>query len=486
MKLFLASLGTETNTFSPFPTGFDNFKETYLVRAGNHGNEPFLFAVPLVLWRRQASKHGWSVVESLCTFAQPAGLTTRSVYESFRSEILRDLKKAFPVDMVLLSLHGAMVANGYDDCEGDLLAHIRSLVGPKVPIGVELDLHCHLTQQMIKNSTVIVTFKEYPHTDSAERATELFQIMAETCHGNVKPQMSFYDCNMIGIYHTTSEPMKSFVDEVRQLEQKKGILSISIVHGFPWGDVSEMGTGILIVTDNEPQKGENLSKILGEQFFQLRNKVFPDYKTIDQAIENISIYKDGPIILADVADNPGGGAPGDSTFILKALVNHQIKNAAVACIWDPIAVAVASEAGEGSQLTLRLGGKMGISSGTPIDLNVKVTKVVPDAVQTFGSGKDQSVSKMGASVALYSNEIDIVVNSVRTQTLGADAFSNLGIDPKTKQVLVVKSMQHFFAAFSQFSKKIFYVDSPGALISNFRKIPYKKVNLTKWPLKKSP
>ena len=486
MKLFLASLGTETNTFSPFPTGFDNFKETYLVRAGNHGNEPFLFAVPLVLWRKQASKRGWSVVESLCTFAQPAGITTRIVYESFRSEILRDLKKVLPVDMVLLSLHGAMVANDYDDCEGDLIAHIRSVVGPKVPIGVELDLHCHLTQQMIKNSTVIITFKEYPHTDSAKRALELFQIMTETYHGNIKPKMSFYDCNMIGIYHTNSEPMKSFMGKVRRLEQRKGILSISIVHGFPWGDVSEMGTGILIVTDNEPQEGEQLSKILGKQLFQLRNKVLPNYKTIDQALENILIYKDGPITLADVADNPGGGAPGDSTFILKALIDYQIKNAAVACIWDPTVVAVASEAGEGSQLTLRLGGKMGISSGTPIDLDVKVTRVNSDAVQTFGSGKDQSVSKMGPSVALYSNGIDIVVNSIRTQTLGADAFSNLGIDPKTKRVLVVKSMQHFFAAFSQFSKKIFYVDSPGALISDFSKIPYKKVNQTKWPLKKSP
>ena len=127
---------------------------------------------------------------------------------------------------------------------------------------------------------------------------------------------------------------------------------------------------------------------------------------------------------------------------------------------------------------------MGISSGFPIDLEVKVTKVIPDAFQTFGSGKEQSVSRLGDSVALHSNGIDIVVNSIRTQTLGPDAFSNLGIDPKTKQVLVVKSMQHFFADFSQFSKSIFYVDSPGALVSNFGKIPYKKVNQTKWPLKK--
>ena len=485
MKLFLACLGTETNTFSPFPTGYRTFEETCLVRGGNHGQTPFLFAVPLILWRRMASKRGWSVVESLCAFAQPSGLTLRSVYESFREEILADLKRAMPVNMVLLNLHGAMVAQGYDDCEGDLLARIRSLVGPQVPVGVELDLHCHLTRQMVEKADAIVSFKEYPHTDSAERAQELFQIMAGIAAGTVRSHMALYDCNMVGIYHTTSEPMKSFLTEVKRLEQQEEILSISIAHGFPWGDVHDMGTRVLVVTNNRSDKGAHWAEILGRQLFQMRHQLSPDYRTIDEALRQSWEYDDGPVVLADVADNPGGGATGDSTFILKALVDRQINNAALACIWDPTAVAVASEAGEGSSFDLRLGGKMGPRSGSPLDLRVRVTKVVPNAVQTFGSGANQSVSPLGNAVALHSNGIDIVVNSTRTQTLGTDAFSNLGIDPTSKRILVVKSMQHFHAAFAPFASKILHVDTPGSLVSDFTQIPYRKADHRKWPISES-
>ena len=482
MKLFLACLGTETNTFSPFPTGYRTFEETCLVRGGNHGPNPFLFAVPLILWRRLASQRGWSVVESLCAFAQPSGVTLRSVYESFREEILADLRRALPVDMVLLSLHGAMVAEGYDDCEGDLLAHIRDQVGPTVPVGVELDLHCHLTCRMVEKATAIVSFKEYPHTDAADRAQELFQILAATASGTLKPHMALYDCRMMGIYHTTSEPMKSFLDKVKCLEQQKGIVSISIAHGFLWGDVSDMGTRILVLSDGKPWEGARLAESLGRQLFQLRDRLRPDYKTIEEALQEASTQDRGPVVLADVADNPGGGAPGDSTFILEALINRRIEGVGLACIWDPTAVAVASEAGEGSQFDLRLGGKMGPSSGRPLDLPVTVTKVVPDARQTFGSGANRSVSSLGDAVALRAGGIDIVANSVRTQTLGSDAFTSLGIDPRTKQILVVKSMQHFHAAFAPLARQILYVDTPGALISDLTRIPFRKADRSQWPI----
>ena len=486
MKLFLACLGTETNTFSPFPTGYRTFEETCLVRGGNHGPNPFLFAVPLILWRRLASQRGWSVVESLCAFAQPSGVTLRSVYESFREEILADLRRAMPVNMVLLSLHGAMVAEGYDDCEGDLLAHIRDQVGPTVPVGVELDLHCHLTRQMVEKATAIVSFKEYPHTDAADRARELFQILASTASGTLKPHMALYDCRMMGIYHTTSEPMKSYLAKVKRLEQQEEILSISIAHGFLWGDVPDMGTRILVVTDGKPREGAHLAQSLGGQLFQLRHQLWPDYKTIEEALPEALSQDQGPVVLADVADNPGGGAPGDSTFILQALIDRQVKDAGLACIWDPTAVAVASEAGEGSQFDLRLGGKMGPSSGRPLDLPVTVTKVVPDACQTFASGANRSVSPLGDAVALRTGGIDIVVNSIRTQTLGSDAFTNLGIDPRTKRILVVKSMQHFHAAFAPLARKILYVDTPGALVSDLAQIPFRKADRRKWPICENP
>lgn len=482
MKLFLACLGTETNTFSPFPTGFRTFEETCLVRHGNHGENPFLFAVPLVLWRQLASRRGWSVVESLCAFAQPSGATLRSVYESFREEILADLRRALPVDMVLLSLHGAMIADGYDDCEGDLLARIRALVGPRVPVGVELDLHCHLTHRMVEESTAIVSFKEYPHTDAADRARELFRIVSETASGALKPHMALYDCRMMGIYHTTSEPMKSFVAGVKHLERQKGILSISIAHGFLWGDVSDMGTRVLVLSDGNPGEGARLAESLGRQLFQLRHRLRPDYKTIDEALGESSSRGRGPVLLADVADNPGGGAPGDSTFILQALIDRRIEDAAVACIWDPTVVAVATEAGEGTRFEVRLGGKMGPASGRPLDLPVTVTRVVSNARQTFGSGANRSVSSLGDAVALRTGGIDIVVNSIRTQTLGSDAFTTMGIDPRTKQILVVKSMQHFHAAFAPLARQVLYVDTPGALVSDAARIPFRKADRGKWPI----
>ena len=485
MKVFIASLGTETNTFSPFLTGYRNFEETYLVRGGEHGDEPFIFAVPLIVWRRRAVERGWSVVESLCAFAQPAGVTLRAVYEPFRDEILTDLKEAMPVDMVLLSLHGAMVADGYDDCEGDLLAKVRAVVGPDVPVGAELDLHCHLTQTMIDSATAIVVFKEYPHIDFAERAEELFQIVADAAEGRVRPHMALYDCNMIGVYPTTAESMRSFVDRIKDLEGKDGVLSVSIGHGFPWGDVPDMGTRILVVTDDRPDHGAVLAESLGRRLFELRKQIQPPYLSIDEALDQALASDRGPVVLADGSDNAGGGAPSDSTFMLKALLDRGIEDAAVACVWDPIAVQVAMEAGEGAQFDLRLGGKMGPMSGDPLDLRVRVTKVVPNAMQSFGQGPDRAQSRLGDAVALSAGGIDVVVNSIRTQVYAPDVFSNLGIDPRQKRVLVVKSMQHFYAGFAPVAAEIFYVAAPGALMPDFRALPYRQVDRSLWPLSES-
>ncbi len=195
MKIFTSLFGTETNTFSPFLTGFQNFEQTYLVRNGAHGDEPSTFAVPLVRWREMAHARGWKVAEGLATFAMPAGTTLRSVYESFRDEMLDELRAAMPVDGVLLMMHGAMVAQGYDDCEGDVTARVREIVGPDVPIGVELDLHCHLTDTLIDNADAVITFKEYPHTDPPERAEELFAVIADAMEGKTKPITSMVDCH---------------------------------------------------------------------------------------------------------------------------------------------------------------------------------------------------------------------------------------------------------------------------------------------------
>jgi microcystin degradation protein MlrC len=406
-------------------------------------------------------------------------VTLRRVYESLRDEVLADLQATLPVDMVLLLMHGAMVADGYDDCEGDLTQRVRAIVGPHLPIGVELDLHCHLTQTLIENAGAVITYKEYPHIDPGERAEELFRIIADAAEGKTRPVTSMYDCKMIGVYHTTREPVKSFVEQMKALEGKDGVLSVSLVHGFPWGDVADLGTRVLVVTDNRPAQGETLARELGEQFYAMRDRVQPTYHTIDQAIDEALATPGGPVVFADVADNAGGGAPNDSTFVLRRLLERGVENAAIGCIWDPIAAAVAMEVGEGVVLDLRFGGKMGPMSGDPIDMRVRVGKIARNATQRFGEG----AGKLGDAVAIHGpHGIDVVLITHRTQTFSPEVFSNVGIDPKAKKILVVKSMQHFYAGFAPIAAKILYVSAPGALVPDFRLLPYQKANRKIWPL----
>lgn len=479
MRVFTACLGTETNTFSPFVTGYQNFAETCLFRGGDYGDAQPLFGGPLRVWRQRAAEQGWVVIESLCAFAQPAGVTLRPVYEAFRDEIVADLRRALPVDMVLLSMHGAMVAEGYDDCEGDTIAAVREVVGPDVPIGVELDLHCHLTPRMVDAATAIITFKEYPHIDTLERAEELFTIIADTACGKLRPTMALYDCNMLGVFHTTVEPMQSFVAAMQAAEGRDGVLSLSLAHCFPWGDVPDLGVRMLAITDNQPQQAAALAEQFGRKLWDLREQLQPDYKSIDAAIDLALATEGGPVVLADVSDNAGGGAPNDSTFILQALLERGVTNAAIACIWDPIAVALAMEAGEGVSFDMRIGGKMGPMSGDPVDLPITVTKLLKNAHQTFSHRR----ASLGDAAALHGRGIDIVVNSQRTQTFGPDAFSNLGIDPTQKKILVVKSMQHFYAGFAPIARRVIYVAAPGALVPDFTQLPYQHADRNKWPLR---
>src|SRR4029079_19171195 len=190
--------------------------------------------------------------------------------------------------------------------------------------------------------------------------------------GKYKPVTTLHDLKMIGVFHTSRQPMRAFVDHMQELEDRDGVLSVSLGHGFPWGDVPEMGTRVLVVTDNRPDEGARLAKELGDQFYALKKAASPPYETIDGALDKALAFDGMPVVLADVSDNAGGGAPNDSTFILRRILERGIGNAAVGCIWDPVVVSVAFETGEGVTTDLRIGGKMGPMSGDPLDLRVRI------------------------------------------------------------------------------------------------------------------
>ncbi len=478
MKVFIACLGTETNTFSNMPTGLINFQETMLYHGDATRDSTALFAMPLIIWREKAEAVGAEVVESLAAFAQPAGPTMRTVYEDFRSEILTDLATAMPVDLVLLCLHGAMVADGYDDCEGDLTQRVRQIVGPDTVIGVELDLHCSITQTLTDHADVIITFKEYPHIDPPDRAHELFDICWQTLQGEVKPVMNLHDLQMISMWRTPVEPAASIVREMHELETRDTVLSVSHAHGFPWGDVPDASAKLLVVTDNDIETGRKIASDLAETIWSLRDETHPTGLSIDEAFDTALASESGPIIMADHADNAGVGAPSDSTYILQAILDKNVENVASGFYWDPVAVRFCVEAGEGTEFTLRIGGKVGKGSGQPVDLPITVRKIVSNAEQSFGQAKQTMGCGVWVSAA---NNLDIFLNSIRTQTFHPDAFEQFGLKISDKKIVVVKSTQHFYAGFAPIAESVLYVSAPGSINMNFSEIGFKKFTDPYWP-----
>ena len=478
MKTFIACLGTETNTFSPIPTGLETFEETLLFHGDATERDDSLFTGPLHVWRQATEARQGQVVESLAAFAEPAGITTRQVYEDLRDELLADLKRALPIDLVLLNMHGAMVSDGYDDCEGDILARVRALVGPDVPVGAELDLHCHITDVMLESATAIITYKEYPHVDPRERAAELFDLCLDAAQARVRPVMATFDIRMINSYRTPVEPLKSFVQRMKDLEGEDGILSVSFGHGFPYGDVADVGGKILVVADGDAGQAAALAEQLGRELWQMRDEIAAPRLGIDAALDRALEAPSGTVVLADVADNAGGGAPSDATFLLARILERGIGDVLNGLYWDPVAVRFCLEAGEGASLSLRIGGKCGPASGDPLDLEVEVRRIVRDGSQSFGPSRNP----VGDIVWLSTGQdIEIVLNSVRTQVFHPDVFTQLGLDPATKRLVVVKSTQHFYAGFEPLATEVLYVSSPGALSSDHGAIPYSKRQTPFWP-----
>jgi microcystin degradation protein MlrC len=478
MKLFVGGISHETNSFSPLPTSRRSFEELMIRPKTGQGMARLKDAAGYRDFIRLGEESQMQVVKSLYCEAQPSAPMAQADYEALRDEILDDLRQSMPVDMVLLMLHGAHVAQGYDDCEGDIAERVRAIVGPKVPVGIELDLHANVTRKMMANATALMACKEYPHIDFAERAKDLFGLCHRTARGEIRPVMAKFDVPMLGNFPTTREPLRSFVDETAALEGKDGVLSVSLIHGFAWADFPEMGASVVVVTDGDAPKAQALAESLGRRFFRMREKIASPLMSLDAALDQALAEPRGPVVMADRSDNAGGGAPGDSTYVLEAMLKRGVRNAALAMIWDPMAVRACFDAGVGSRLDLRIGGKTGRFSGAPLDVAATVTALA-ERPRQFVFGAE---APLGRSAAIHVGGIDVVLNSIRQQTFSPEAFTELGVDPKSKHLLAVKSAQHFHAAFAPIAAKILYLDAPGALSTNYLQYPFKRMRRPMAPL----
>lgn len=482
MRVFAASLATETNTFSPLYVDRSAFESALYCPPGTHPQTPTLCSGPMVAAREYAKRDGFDLIEGTATWAEPAGPVSRDAYESLRDEILDQIRAAMPLDVVLFGLHGSMVAVGYDDCEGDLMHKTREIVGPDCIIGAELDMHCHLTDQMVDAGDVIVAFKEFPHTDFLARARDLTDLCLRAARGEVKPVSHVFDCRGLAAFMTSSEPGRGFVDGLMAMEGKDDILSISIAHGFQAADVYDMGTKVLVISDGPSKAAAALAEKLGRDLLTWPESAKTVHLEPADAIAAALKVQAQPVILADRWDNPGGGVAGDSTVMVTALLARPEIPSAIGAMWDPVAVSLCRAAGAGTTMSLRFGGKAAATSGPPIDAEVTVRAVTDDLIIPF----EQSLVSLGPAAAITIGNLDVVLATGRAQTFSPKAFTNLGIDLSEKKIVVVKSSNHFHAGFRPVAAEILYLNTGGPYPYDITKQTYTKLRRPFSPLDPNP
>ena len=456
MRVFTATFGTETNSFSPIPTGLDSFHKTMFWAPGKHPDFPTEATGPLWACRQRGRDQGWDVVEGTCAFAMPGAPVVRAAYQAIRDRILQELACALPVDLVALGLHGAMMADGTRDCEGDLLMAVRKLVGPDVAVGALLDLHAHLSDAMVGAADVLIAFKEYPHTDYLARADELLDILARTARGEIRPRMAMAVPGLIAGFRTADGPGREMVDALVDVE-RQGLLSASWIHGFPLGDSPDLGSRILTVADGDKAIAQSHADRLAARLrAMVPTETQPSVPAPDELAELVSRANAAvsrPAIIVDSADQPGGGGAGDNVEAIHALFAAGVRNAACGPIWDPQAVGFCIEAGIGAAISLRIGGKCGPESGRPLDINGKVIGIVHNAVQRLGDAE----TLMGSVAAVEANGIAILLSEVRDQAYDPSLFTAAGIDPSRRSILVLKSSEQFRIGFGSMAGEVFYL-----------------------------
>lgn len=484
MHIFIATLGTETNSFSHLPTGIDSFR-TKLWQEGDIEKTKTSTGAAARCWYEMARAEGWKVSQGLHAFASPAGITARAAYEEMRDRILADLKAAGPVDAVLLCMHGAMIAEGYDDCEGDLTTRVRAIVGEKTRIGIELDLHANLDDVLVDAADIIVFFKTYPHIDTRERAVEVFNLMKRTLHGEIDPVMAIWDCRTIGLFPTTMDgPMPAFMEELAAAEGKDGVLSLTLNHGFPWADLPIAGAKMLAVADGDVGIARAAAERYGRKFYGFRDAAMLPFTPFDEAISRaLANTSNKPVVLADTSDQVGSGAPGDTTYMLRALLDGGVRSAAISPFYDPLAVDLCFQVGIGARPRLRIGGKLDPNSGPSIDAEAEVLYLERNAYQGHVGGTKVMA---GDLAVIRIGNIEIVLTSQRTNLYSLELFTRHGVTIEDKQVIVVKNLYKQKDLFMPIAQEQLFVASPGCSNPDWHALPFKRLSRPMWPLDPDP
>ena len=494
MRIAIAGILHETSTCVDSPTSMEQFEFDRGVIRGADVLERFRGTnVCTGGFIEGAERFGFQLVPLLRASAFPNGLIVREDYESLKQEALNRLEQAErdggPVDGVLLDLHGAMVIDGIDDGDGDVIEAFRNYLGPDRPIVVTQDLHGNHTRARVAAADALVGFDTFPHVDMAERGVESAEIIARTVRGEISPrgairQLPLFWATIRQV--TALPPMDDVLRRVHEIESRPGIISATIATGFPWADVPEAGTSVIVVADGDDKLAQRAADELGDWIWQQRQQWYAPPVTVREGIQRGEANGEYPIILADHADNTGGGSPGDSTEVLQTFLDLNLDDALILYLVDHDVVAQAHRAGVGNRLEISLGGKSSPVQGRPVLAEAEVVAISDGAFAYDGPMFAGLTGSMGVSAWLRIKGVSVVVVTAREQPFGMAFARSLGIDCAKMKYISVKSAAHFRAAFGPIAGSIHNIDAAGIHTHDFRELPSSKRTREIFPVELRP
>lgn len=482
-KFALASLGIESNSFSPqksdlkyfHDNGFILYKDQILPYHQHVKNEIAGFI--------DACNENQTTIVPLCTaWALAHGPVTISAYQHIKDKIIEAIKDDFPVDAVYLALHGAMTVDGIDDPEGDLIDAVRSAVGT-IPIVVSLDFHANTTRLISEKSDIIVGYNDFPHTHIYETGKKA-ALLLHRHFGQIKNlHRVFVKIPMINPQEKMTiednPPMKAIIDKAESFSREDGIVNVSVFGVQPWLDIKELGNSVIITVHRDHlNTAINFATELASDLWKNREYFF-DFtlyspkEAILQALE----MEEQPIILNEPADNAGSGATGDSTAILRALLELKTKVPALVTICDPEAVSMCIRKGVGESIELNLGAKFNTRFDSPVHVRGNIRTIFDGRYQYRGPAQTGVTTSMGLTVVLeIEHTILVQITELPVYTVDPEHYRCMGLFPERMKLVGIKSQGSYKASYDAISKSVFYLDTPGLSRSNILKVPFTKVN----------
>lgn len=435
----------------------------------------------------EARELGVEPVPGMYVFFPPSGPSTKEAFEYGRDrliEILLEAHRQEPLDGIALFLHGAGVAYGYSDLEGEILRGIRAAFGPDMPIGLAMDLHGNVTDAMVDQADIVTGCKEYPHVDGYQVARQTFRHLVNLIRTGKKPYKRLIRLPMhmaVNSGMTTSGPAKEIYDRMVQLEQEDSeLLQISAFQGFPYANIAEAAVSVVAMGVTQEAADRN-AVTLARKIWKNRAQFMIPSLGAKEAVALALQAADGPVLINETSDNPGAGTPGDGTHLLREFLKADVP-AAYGFIYDPQVAEQAAMAGVGATIRCSLGGKHIPINGEPLELEAYV-KTVSDGRTFMKSPMDKGAPmNLGTTVCLQVGKVQIVVASVRRQTFDDAPFILGGVDWQQMRLLGLKSSQHFKAWWTDKVHTIIPAEPPGIVSGDLKILPLEQINKDYYPL----